>query len=179
MRLYTISGGVLQSWCCKRSYGARRRWMLVRWRGRIPSIDITLGLVSWASTLILHHMLSLEAILVVPLCGVPLFLRSANCRWQSPCILSRSRFQPFPPSGDDFQDTNIDMLVAGLRGIEPYGLYQYGSLVERKERHSICCIHCYLYSNLQFTIFSVCSCTKNTFSPLFHLYVCFHDYSEL
>jgi hypothetical protein len=28
----------------------------------------------------------------------------------------------------------MDLLVAALQGLEPYGLYQYGSLVDRKRK---------------------------------------------
>ena len=37
----------------------------------------------------------------------------------------------------------MDLLVAELRGMEPYGLYQYGSLVDRKRKdiRSVAPIH--------------------------------------
>ena len=47
----------------------------------------------------------------------------------------------------------MDLLVAGLRGIEPYGLYQYGSLVDRKRKdiRSVAPIHdCLLICNSTF-----------------------------
>lgn len=100
----------------------------------------TVTLVNWALALILYTYVigggypggtSLRTTCIPTACYMPLAIL---------CISFSVSLQPLRRA-TTLKTQSMDLLVAGLRGIEPYGLYQYDSLVDRKERHSICCTH--------------------------------------
>jgi hypothetical protein len=102
-------------------------------RGRNPSIDCTL--VSWAHALILHHIICHRRRLSrrYLLAECPYFYGLPTAAGNSLHILFSDSPQSLLVLATT-QDSNMDLLVAGLRDIEPCGLYQYGSLVDRKRK---------------------------------------------
>ena len=106
-------------------------------------------------------MSSEEAILGVPLCGLLVFLRPAISRWQFFAYLFRSRSHRLRRA-TTLKTQSMDLLVAGLRGIEPYGLYQYDSLVDRKGK-TFDLLHPFMTSSIcSSNLFRQSLCTKIT-----------------
>ena len=78
-------------------------------------------------------MSSEEVVLVVPLGGVGLYSYGISTAAGTLAYLFLFRCPPLCYRARTLK-TNMDLLVAGLQGVDPYGLYQYSSLVDRKRK---------------------------------------------
>jgi len=93
--------GVWVDRVCERSDGVRSRRMFIRRRGRIPSIDI--HWLAGALALSTSYTSLEKAILVVPLAVYPI-PTAYQLPLASLCMSTTVSLQPFPASGDDFEN---------------------------------------------------------------------------